>query len=348
MKEMPLVSIIVPIYNVKDYLITCIDSILSQSYSNIEVILVDDGSTDGSAVICDNYAKINKNIKVIHKKNGGLVSARKKGLQEADGDYIQFVDGDDWIHPQMTEKLIFEMLSSNVDLVTCGVYKVNDKKTIVKVYFEEGVYNRTQMEKIIFPQMIFSGEYFESGIYPFLVNKLFRKQILLPYCKKVPDDITIGEDAACVYPLILSLNSISIIEEPFYYYRQNNNSMTHSFRRNQTRNVEKLILFLKDEIKEYEKIVPNILKQMDYYLFFMTELNLVNMAQGGFSNSFLERRKELIHFLKYTDLRNAIKRQDMRVLPLINRILVMMARPVLLDVIIMYQTVKRIIFKECR
>lgn len=106
MNVQPLISIVVPVYNVKQFLTKCLNSIISQTYSNLEIIVVDDGSTDGSATICDDYAKKDKRISVIHKENGGLASARNAGIDVAKGTYIGFVDSDDYIEPYMYEKLL--------------------------------------------------------------------------------------------------------------------------------------------------------------------------------------------------------------------------------------------------
>ena len=117
------ISIIVPIYNVAEYLEECIQSILVQRMNSIEIILVDDGSTDGCAELCDFYAEKDRRIIVIHKENGGLVSARKEGLKRATGKYIAYVDGDDWIEPNMFEKMYHILLEENVDIIMCGRYE---------------------------------------------------------------------------------------------------------------------------------------------------------------------------------------------------------------------------------
>lgn len=118
-KDMKL-SVIVPVYNVETYLNRCIDSIINQTYKNLEIILVDDGSTDKSGKICDKYAAIDSRIKVIHKKNGGLVSARKYGVMNATGDYITDVDSDDWIENQAFSYMIEKLSQYNPDMLVLG------------------------------------------------------------------------------------------------------------------------------------------------------------------------------------------------------------------------------------
>ena len=112
-----LISVIIPVYNVEPYLRQCVDSVLSQTYQNIEIILVDDGSTDSSGIICDDYAHKHNNLKVIHKKNAGLSEARNSGLEVANGSYIAFIDSDDWISKDNFEKMITEINMQHSDFV---------------------------------------------------------------------------------------------------------------------------------------------------------------------------------------------------------------------------------------
>ena len=122
-----LISIIVPVYNISECIEGCIKSILNQSYSNIEIILVDDGSTDGSGSICDKYKEIDSRVVVLHKENGGLSDARNKGLEIAKGDYIGFVDGDDVIHKDMYNTLLRQLLLYDADISICRFQKFTDK-----------------------------------------------------------------------------------------------------------------------------------------------------------------------------------------------------------------------------
>ena len=117
-----MISIIVPIYNVAPYLSQCIESLMEQTYKDIEMILVDDGSTDNSPAICEEYKKKDPRIRVIHQENKGVVSARKEGLRAARGTYIGFVDGDDWIEPDMYACMYQKLIDQKVDIVMCGRY----------------------------------------------------------------------------------------------------------------------------------------------------------------------------------------------------------------------------------
>ena len=119
-----LVSVIIPAYNIEDYIGRCLDSIISQTYKNLEIIVVDDGSRDHTGEILDNYAKKDRRIKVIHKENGGVSSARNKGIEAAEGDYIGFIDGDDLIEPEMYKTLVDLLEEENADIAHCGYQMV--------------------------------------------------------------------------------------------------------------------------------------------------------------------------------------------------------------------------------
>lgn len=221
-----LISVIVPIYNIEKYLNQCLESICNQSYNNLEIILVDDGSIDNSDKICDEFALKDTRIKVIHKINEGVVRARKTGLAAAKGRYIGYVDGDDWIEPNMFERLYEVVSRENVDVAMCGRYEdTGNSSRAVYHGFPEGRYDKHKMLKKVYPNMIVNGEFFEWGLFPGVWDKLFRKEILEKYQMEVDERLTMGEDAACVYPCLLNANSIYILNECLYHYRQSISSM---------------------------------------------------------------------------------------------------------------------------
>ena len=221
-----MISVIVPVFNTADYLEKCIDSILNQTYRDIEIVLVDDGSTDGSEHICDEYAKKDCRIKAVHKENGGLVSARKKGLSIATGEYIGFVDSDDWIEPDMYEKLYEKLCLSDVDVVMCGRIEERTYESKVVCHgIPEGRYVGEELKEIVFPKMIVNEAFFRWGIFPSYWDKLFKRDAIEQYINSVDDSIVMGEDAAGVYPCLLHCRGIYILQECLYHYRQVENSM---------------------------------------------------------------------------------------------------------------------------
>ena len=226
----PLISVVVPIYCVEQYLVRCINSIIGQSYSHLEIILVNDGSPDGCKEICDDFAKRHEQVTVVHQENKGLVHARKAGLVIATGDYVAYVDGDDWIEEDLYEQLVEYVHKFNPDIVVAG-----HKEELMGRVVEEcdnlipsGYYDETRLKSEVYPRMICFGEFSSFGIYSYLWNKLFRRDILVDAQMTVPDEIFMAEDAACSYPAILHAKSIYVCQVKGYRYVQRVNSMVKS------------------------------------------------------------------------------------------------------------------------
>jgi len=164
----PLVSIIVPIHNVAIYLHQCVSSVLEQSYKNIEIILVNDGSTDDGPILCESFVKRDNRVRVIHQKNKGLVSARKVGLIAAAGDYIFNLDGDDWIDHECINTLVKYAVSDDVDVVISGYYReFVGLEVFIPPRVPTKLYNRNNIVNEIFPKMIFDSEVNTHGISTF-------------------------------------------------------------------------------------------------------------------------------------------------------------------------------------
>lgn len=218
-------SIIVPVYGVEDYLPQCIESVLNQSYDDFELVLVDDGSKDGCGMLCDKYAKFDSRIIVLHKQNGGLVSARIAGVNVATGDYSMCLDGDDWLGSKYLQS--FEKIASiyKPDIICAGYTKAfTDHETKIEIPLEEGLMNRETMKKIVFPFLIHDkyANYFPPSVWA----KAYKTEVYKKYQCIVDPLISIGEDFACTIPLISNSNSIYILSNNEYHYRQNNTSMT--------------------------------------------------------------------------------------------------------------------------
>ncbi len=223
----PLLSVIVPVYNVEPYLAKCLDSLLSQDISDYEVILVDDGSTDNSGSICDKYAAENPLFQCIHKPNGGLPSARKAGYQVSRGQYVTFVDSDDWIAPDMYKTMCNIIINTHADIIICNYTSATSNKEIVcRTSFTPGLYDKSRLEQEVYPYMIYSGTFFKYGISPNVWNKLFRRDLLQKHLFHVPNDVVIGEAALATYSCMLEADSIYFIDESFYYYRSNSDSVS--------------------------------------------------------------------------------------------------------------------------
>ena len=222
---MPLFSVIVPIYKVEAYLPQCIESIMGQTFTDFELILVDDGSPDNCGRICDAYAEQDSRIRVIHKENGGLVSARQEGAKTASGDYVCCIDGDDWIAPDYLQKLSKEATNANSDIICTGmILAYSDKQTVKAIAFPQGCYKRAEIEEKLFPHLIQNAR---AGYFPpTLCAKAIKREIYLPMQLAVDQRIKIGEDGACTIPCIYRAQTLSILSDCLYYYRQNEISMT--------------------------------------------------------------------------------------------------------------------------
>lgn len=169
--EMPLISVIVPVYKVEKYLNQCVESIVNQTYRNLEIILVDDGSPDNCPAMCDAWAAKDSRIKVIHKENGGLSDARNAGLDIAAGAYIAFVDSDDWIAPDFLELLYEALKAKNADIAECGVAYVDEGGNVLR---NRATANLSEMDKIEALRRLV----LEDGIYQTVWNKLYRREVI--------------------------------------------------------------------------------------------------------------------------------------------------------------------------
>lgn len=219
-------SIIVPVYRVEEYLRCCIDSLLRQVCSSYEIILVDDGSPDNCPRICDEYAAEHDNIRVIHKPNGGLVSARKAGTAIARGQYICCVDGDDFVGDSFLSELCKLTEQYEPDVVCFDYYSYSPERCIkANAYkgMDLGVFDRAKIEEIVFPKLITAadGSYFLQTVW----SKVFRRELYEKYQLAVDDRITIGEDGACTVPILSHADTLYISDLPLYCYRTNYQSM---------------------------------------------------------------------------------------------------------------------------
>lgn len=215
--DTPLISIVVPIYNIKEYLVGCVNSILEQSYKNIEIILVDDGSKDGSGNICDEYAKKDHRIRVIHQKNGGLSEARNAGINAAGGQYITFVDGDDALDTDAIKYLYKLQEKKQADISICAFAMVSGKKikNIGSQYRTKTLNPSQCLERMLM------GEGFDLTAWGKLYPKSFFDKIKFPANK-------LHEDVGTTYKLVMRSKKIAYGPDPKYLYYQRKNSIVQS------------------------------------------------------------------------------------------------------------------------
>lgn len=219
------ISVIVPVYNIKSYLDRCINSIINQTYRNLQIILIDDGSTDGSELICDRFAAIDHRIIVIHKENAGLVSARKKGLEIAWGDYIGFVDGDDYIEKEMYSELLDRILESKADFVHSGYIEERENKVNSYLDFEDMTIDLSQnrlkyvSDYVLLPN---NGNFMAFSLW----SKLFKAELIKDSYKKVPDFLQYGEDLYSLCICLMNGNRVSMKRDAYYHYVIRGNSLS--------------------------------------------------------------------------------------------------------------------------
>lgn len=226
MKE--LISIIVPVYNVENYLKKCIDSIIRQTYKNLEIILVDDGSTDTSGKICDEYAKIDSRIKVIHKFNGGLSSARNVGIEHASGSFISFIDSDDWVGDNFIAS--FCKYAASDRIIICGYKKVINQLINVNSVEHILFLNRIQFENLLLSyELINSRRYDINPIGNYMMTKFFPSWVFKDI--RFPEG-HVFEDAFISMKLFNKIEKFIIIPEAEYYYIFRNNSIVNTPKKN--------------------------------------------------------------------------------------------------------------------
>ena len=246
-----LFSIVVPVYNVEEYLEICIKSILRQSYGIFELILVDDGSTDHSSELCDMYKKKDNRIQVIHKKNGGLVSARKAGVSIAKGDYAVCIDSDDWIDENHLLEIKKIIDAYSPDIICFNHFEINEKtKRLRDIGFRKGLYTKEDIAKEIYPHLIRNAK--GKAFPPTIWAKVYRMELYKTEQIKIDDRIKIGEDAACTIPCIVQAKSMYILDKALYYYRRNNISMTKIKKPISWNGPELIELHLRERVKSEE------------------------------------------------------------------------------------------------
>ena len=223
---MSAVSIVIPIYNSQNYLRKCLTSICNQSLSDIEIICVNDGSTDDSLRILEEYSAKDSRIKIINKENKGLVSARKTGVAIAQGQYVGYVDSDDWIESNMYEMLYTQAAETNADLVTCGYYLEGNYTTEHLDTVEEGFYEGKLLTKLR-NSTIYKLDKQETGLRGGLWCKLFKREFIQSAQMKIPDEISMAEDKMCLLTAILECTSVYVLKRSLYHWVIRATSMSH-------------------------------------------------------------------------------------------------------------------------
>lgn len=265
-----LISIIVPVYNVKKYLDSCIKSLIVQTYHNIEIILVDDGSTDGSEAICDDWEKRDKRIHVIHQRNKGLSEARNTGIQFARGNYISFVDSDDYVENTIIEQLYQSIIKNKTEMSICGYYEVIENDFIKHYYSGDDV---------ITPKDFFVSIFGGVSLGSYAWNKLYRRELfdLIRFPEKQK-----FEDINTIYKLIIQCDRISVVKECLYYYVRRDNSITMSI---DEKGINDQLYAIKERYEYIKRNYPELNKMALQQLYRMQITSWNQIVRAGKSQS---------------------------------------------------------------
>ena len=310
-----LLSIIIPVYNVKNYLSRCINSILQQTYTNIEVILIDDGSTDGSGKICDEYALIDDRIHVIHKNNEGVSLARIDGVKQAVGEYVMLVDADDYISDNAIEILVNTQRKTGSDLIIGQFYEnINDH--IIKHGIEPtiGVYCKNDIDEFLRNNFLIDRATFSEGMKGYLWGKLYKKAFLEKAIQS-GKGLFFAEDKLILFHVLLLINSMTVVADRIYYYVRREGSVTKSYNRKIWENFDVFFKIL-------SKLDKNSLlkEQVKYYklgiLFYLLDKEINKENTIWDKKNFLQSKRDNILFkeLRENDFNDVGLKSLMKVL----------------------------------
>ena len=289
-----LISVIVPVYNVGKALIDkCVNSIIRQTYCILEIILVDDGSTDDSGRICDLWASMDKRIEVIHRENGGLSAARNSGTCKAKGKYILYVDSDDWIEDNMVEFLYRAMVKTNSDMSICGIYSTNGEKKVPLLWFEK--------DCVLTKEAAYAELIYNTKITSHAWNKMYKASII----KEFPFPVgKLYEDIRMMHTVFRACNKIAIVKDYLYNYYRRPESIS---------SIPKLhnrIEFSKAFQDRYEYVLQKTPEYSDLVLSQMASSIALSLVQCEFSNEDIESHKkdlkEIRAFLRRTDIQKVV------------------------------------------
>lgn len=289
-------SFLVPVYNAEPYLRSCLDSIFTQTDHDFELILVDDGSTDGSGAICDGYAGQHSRVRAIHQKHAGHTAARNAGLAAAQGRYIAFVDSDDWIDPTLLEDCHQAALEACPDVILFGYRRVRSNTTMEKPQpCHSGFYDRAQIQRQILPTLLTDGRFS-------LCERLVRRELLVKYQFNIDKRIIVGEDLACCVCCVAAARNLYVLPGIYYNYAQHDGSVIHSYQNYTFENWEILRGYLANQLAEK---IPNFWSQLG-----TCSIRLLYMAVlGEISRKGLSRRtaQSISHRLMTRALRQDVQ-----------------------------------------
>lgn len=320
-----LVSIIVPVYNVERYIKRGIESLLNQTLKNIEIILIDDGSTDNSRKICEKYANKDTRVNLIVQKNLGVSHARNLGIENALGDYIIFMDPDDEIDLRMCEILYSTMQKDDCDLVLCNFYKViKEKKLPIILNYPSKLNNSKEIKSLIL-DMIGNEIYGEETVMGCIWRGLYKKDFLLKHNIKFPQNIRPMQDLIFMIEYLSKCKSVNINKECLYYYYVNPNSAVTGYKKNLWDNNKKVCQLVQELLQKNN--FDSITKQrFAYFRIFCTDWCLFNEIDPLNNISKKEKIKHMSEFINNQEVRISIRQVSLKNVKASKKILLILIR----------------------
>lgn len=296
-------SIIIPVYNSEKHIHQCLESVINQTFSDFELILVDDGSRDNSGEICDEYAAKDKRIKVIHQSNSGAHFARKSGLAAASGEYVCFVDADDYIDSGYLETFAHIINKHDPDVAVVDIIRFNDSsQTLLPTKLDDGLYIGEKLINVK-KNLIHSNTLQKNdlGVLKFsLCDKCYKNELIKTHFNNLTENIVLGEDMAITMPLVANCQSLYVSKYVGYYYRDNPTSIVNSFRKDDFEKDKILIKYLDEKMpSHYESISFYLVFRMKSYLFAAAKASasfseFKDLIKSNFSKKEYERVKDVI------------------------------------------------------
>lgn len=310
----PKVSIILPIYNVEKFLDTCIQSVINQTLEDIEIILVNDGSTDNSLSICYKYQKKDKRIKVINKTNGGVSSARNRGIQEANGTYIGFVDSDDWIEPEMYEKLYAKIDDINADVGMCNyVVDNNGKSTLKALDTDAEVFEKKDIVDYLIPNMIGQDSFNskQQNVMGSVCRLIIKRKFIVDNKLMFKTDLALMEDLIFCVEAFLKVDILSLVNGGYYHYVTNDNSALTSYRPNTIEERLEIHDYLRN-LFEKESIYNKYRLRMNYRYIKMFIISISNEMRNDNPKSSKEKLNTIKILCQNKKLKELLRELDVK------------------------------------
>lgn len=308
------VSIVIPVYNMEQYLDRCMESVLNQTLSEIEIILVDDGSKDASPALCDAYQERDQRVVVLHKENGGLTSAWKAGSRIATGEYIGYVDSDDFVKKDMFQVLYERGQKTDADLVCCGLTHIYEddpnRKWTEQMLFSKESLTEEDLKKEVFPGLINDGSFLGRHLMPNRVTKLTKASLVKRNLEKCADEVSIGEDFQFSLSMFLDAKRVEIVKDYFpYYYYMNGASMTM---KHDVKYPDKIQIMQKNlcRISE-EKGIYDLKPQIWNDFLCLTVLHLKGAVYKQKEKSYKELKAEMKQVIRRSEVQYALSASTM-------------------------------------